>query len=88
MKNSKTCHSDVFYLNINLKSLSDVNRGDILDLIDRNVQRNKELCKAPSHIKEIDFFDLRSITDLGTLIDDVTILLAADGEHFILVLIL
>ncbi|RXG62007.1 Methyltransferase-like protein 22 [Armadillidium vulgare] len=58
--------------------ITDVNRGDILDLIDRNVQRNKDLCKAHSHIKEIDFFDLRCIADLGSLIDDVTILLAAD----------
>lgn len=59
-------------------TITDINRGDILHLIERNIDRNAELVKADVKVKEIDFLDPSTIDQIRDSIVDVSILLAAD----------
>lgn len=56
-----------------------MDRGDILELIHRNIKRNPELIKADIEVKEIDFYNHATIDDLADRMKDVTVILAADG---------
>ncbi|XP_053651956.2 methyltransferase-like protein 22 isoform X1 [Cherax quadricarinatus] len=57
--------------------ISDVDRGDILELISRNIKRNIDLIKAKVEVKEIDFFNHATIEEIMDL-KNVSVLLAAD----------
>nr|XP_053651980.1 methyltransferase-like protein 22 isoform X5 [Cherax quadricarinatus] len=57
--------------------ISDVDRGDILELINRNIKRNIDLIKAKVEVKEIDFFNHATIEEIMDL-KNVSVLLAAD----------
>ncbi|KAG0719970.1 Methyltransferase-like protein 22 [Chionoecetes opilio] len=59
-------------------TVTDVDKGEILDLIRRNVKRNEDLLKAQISVKEIDFYNHGTIDDLQTDNKDVSIILAAD----------
>ena len=50
-----------------------------MNLIRRNIDRNKEIMQASLQVKEIDFFNHDTIKNSNGLKKDVTILLAADG---------
>ena len=65
---------------MNIKSISDVDRGDILNLIKRNIDRNKKLLSADVQIGEIDFVNLQTIDNLSNQLKDVSIIIAADGK--------
>ncbi|XP_045612494.1 methyltransferase-like protein 22 isoform X2 [Procambarus clarkii] len=58
--------------------ISDIDRGDILELIDRNIKRNTDLLKASVEVKEIDFFNHATIDEIMDVKKSVSILLAAD----------
>ncbi|KAK3893620.1 hypothetical protein Pcinc_002573 [Petrolisthes cinctipes] len=59
-------------------TVTDVDRGDILDLIHRNIKRNPELIKADVEVKEIDFYNHTTIDDLADRMKDVSVILVAD----------
>ncbi|KAK4297262.1 hypothetical protein Pmani_030305 [Petrolisthes manimaculis] len=59
-------------------TVTDVDRGDILHLIHRNIKRNPELIKADVEVKEIDFYNHTTIDDLADRMKDVTVILVAD----------
>ncbi|XP_063588312.1 methyltransferase-like protein 22 isoform X2 [Penaeus indicus] len=58
--------------------ITDVDRGDILTLIDRNVERNKDLMKAEILVKEIDFYDHATIDETYESLKDISVIMAAD----------
>ncbi|XP_037783396.1 methyltransferase-like protein 22 isoform X1 [Penaeus monodon] len=58
--------------------ITDVDRGDILTLIDRNVERNRELMKAEIFVKEIDFYDHATIDETYESLKDISVIMAAD----------
>ncbi|KAG7156762.1 methyltransferase-like protein 22 [Homarus americanus] len=58
--------------------VTDVDRGDILDLINRNIKRNADLLKAELMVKEVDFFNHATIDDIQDIKNNVSVLLAAD----------
>lgn len=58
--------------------ITDVDRGDILTLIDRNVERNRELMKAEILVKEIDFYDHATIDETYESLKDISVIMAAD----------
>ncbi|XP_042887463.1 methyltransferase-like protein 22 isoform X4 [Penaeus japonicus] len=58
--------------------ITDVDRGDILSLIDRNAERNKELVKAEILVREIDFYDHATIEENSEALKDVSVIMAAD----------
>lgn len=63
---------------------TDVDIGDILNLIRTNIQRNKKLLNCEINVMEIDFknFDLTK-NNLKEKLDEVEIVVAADGKFFI-----
>ncbi|XP_047497097.1 methyltransferase-like protein 22 isoform X2 [Penaeus chinensis] len=58
--------------------ITDVDRGDIFSLIDRNFKRNKALVKAETLVKEIDFDNHATIDENSESLKDISIILAAD----------
>lgn len=58
--------------------ITDVDRGDILTLIDRNVERNREIMKAEILVKEIDFYDHATIDENFESLKDISVIMAAD----------
>lgn len=66
--------------------LTDVDKGEILELIHRNIKRNEDLLKAQICVKEIDFYNHATIDDLQADKKDVSIILAADGMEVGLIL--
>ncbi|XP_047497169.1 methyltransferase-like protein 22 isoform X1 [Penaeus chinensis] len=58
--------------------ITDVDRGDILTLIDRNVERNRDLMKAEILVKEIDFYDHATIDESYESLKDISVIMAAD----------
>lgn len=60
---------------------SDVDRGEILPLIRRNLKRNEELLKAQVDVREIDFYNHSTVDDLQDECSKVSIILAADGKE-------
>ncbi|XP_076036790.1 methyltransferase-like protein 22 isoform X4 [Oratosquilla oratoria] len=58
--------------------ITDVDRGDILDLVRRNVKRNGEVLKANMLIREIDFFNHGTLDDIRKELSNVSVILAAD----------
>ncbi|XP_037783402.1 methyltransferase-like protein 22 isoform X2 [Penaeus monodon] len=58
--------------------VTDVDRGDIFSLIDRNFKRNKALVKAETLVKEIDFDNHATIDENSESLKDISIILAAD----------
>ncbi|XP_050740251.1 methyltransferase-like protein 22 isoform X2 [Eriocheir sinensis] len=59
-------------------TVTDVDKGEILPLIRRNLKRNEELLKAKVDVREIDFLNHATIDDLQADCSDVSIILAAD----------
>ena len=57
-----------------------MNLGNILKLIQTNVDNNKDLLQATMHVKEINFYKPSSIDTIKDLVDGVSLLLAADGN--------
>lgn len=58
---------------------TDIDRGEILDLITSNIKRNKNYVKNNVDVMELDFtkpFSVKLIKELS----DVEIILAADGK--------
>lgn len=58
--------------------VTDVDKGEILELIHRNIKRNEDLLKAQICVKEIDFYNHATVDDLQADKKDVSIILAAD----------
>lgn len=59
----------------------DVNEGGILELIEQNVERNKNLVK--NHIKVMELNFLRELPkEIKEILVDVEIILAADGKVY------
>ncbi|CAL4066155.1 unnamed protein product [Meganyctiphanes norvegica] len=58
--------------------ITDVDKGDILDMVHRNLDRNKEKIIADVKVKELDFFNLETIEDLIEDIHKTTVSIAAD----------
>ncbi|XP_063588181.1 methyltransferase-like protein 22 isoform X2 [Penaeus indicus] len=58
--------------------ITDVDRGDIFSLIDRNFKRNKALVKAETLVKELDFDNHATIDENSELLKDFPIILSAD----------
>lgn len=63
-----------------------MDRGDILTLIDRNVERNRELMKAEILVKEIDFYDHATIDETYESLKDISVIMAADSKFLSLLL--
>lgn len=61
---------------------SDINCGDILKLIQSNLERNKSIINAEISVYGLDFFDRNWPNDLEDKIKNVGIILAADGNSF------
>lgn len=64
--------------------IPDVDKGEILPLIRRNLNRNEELLKAKVDVREIDFLNHKTVDDLQAECSDVSIILAADGKEPVL----
>merc|ERR1712106_494327 len=58
--------------------VTDVDRGDILELVNRNVNRNKDQISADVEVREIDFFNHETIDCMIDNIRKTQIILAAD----------
>ncbi|XP_071523292.1 methyltransferase-like protein 22 isoform X4 [Panulirus ornatus] len=58
--------------------ITDVDRGEILELVNSNIKRNLDLLKANVEVKEIDFYNHVTIDDITDLIKNVSVLIAAD----------
>lgn len=58
----------------------DVDRGEILPLIRRNLKRNEDLLRAQVDVREIDFYNHSTVDDLKVDCSNVSIILAADGK--------
>lgn len=61
---------------------TDVNRGNILKLIDSNCKRNYKLTKHPITIKEIDFTRPTFSDEINDILKNVSTVIAADGILF------
>ncbi|MPC35912.1 Methyltransferase-like protein 22 [Portunus trituberculatus] len=59
-------------------TVTDVDKGEILELIRRNLKRNEDVLKAEVCVKEIDFYNHDTIDDLQANNKDVSVILAAD----------
>lgn len=62
---------------------ADVNIGDILKLIARNFENNKQYVKCKVNIAEVNFLNLKWAKELCKDFKTVNIILAADGESTI-----
>lgn len=62
-------------------SIPDVDKGEILPLIRRNLKRNENLLKAQVDVREIDFYNHSTIDALQADCSNVSIILAADGKE-------
>lgn len=58
---------------------SDVDRGDLLNLIRHNINLNKEMVKFPIEVKELDFQQPSLKVEMIEKLPDVKIVIAADG---------
>jgi len=59
-------------------TVTDLDRGNILALIRRNIDRNKDLLQADMAVAELDFSAPRTVAALGARLREVSLLLAAD----------
>ncbi|KAK7086715.1 Methyltransferase-like protein 22 [Halocaridina rubra] len=59
-------------------TITDIDVGEILELIRRNVDRNSHLLRGEVDVKVLDFFEQTTIESVCNSMDNVTVLLAAD----------
>lgn len=59
---------------------TDINYGGILELIERNAQRNTKLMNGNLDVMELDFKQLGWSPDLKEAIDQTDVIIAADGK--------
>jgi len=57
-----------------------VDRGNILKLIEKNLQLNKDLTTAHMGVREIDFFDHSKLYKIMDDLMGVSVIIVADGE--------
>ncbi|KAJ8971082.1 hypothetical protein NQ314_000894 [Rhamnusium bicolor] len=57
---------------------TDVNKGNLLDLIKSNLERNKHIVKHPVNILELDFTTQTLPTDILSSLSKIRIIIAAD----------
>lgn len=60
--------------------ISDINAGDILNLIERNFLRNFPYVRSGYHIEEVNFLNLGWSKKLEEKLQSANIVLAADGK--------
>lgn len=58
--------------------ITDVDKGDILEMVHRNLKRNEDKIVADVQVKELDFFNLDTVDDMIEDIHNTTIVIAAD----------
>lgn len=58
--------------------ITDVDNGDILDMVHRNLKNNKDKIVAEVKVKELDFFRLETVDDMIEDIHKTTVVIAAD----------
>lgn len=59
----------------------DVDRGDILKLIESNVAKNKEIINHPIKVLELDFMKTVLNPDIESALLNIAIIIAADGKY-------
>ena len=64
-------------------TFADIDRGDILKLIARNIERNRQYVSADISVKEIDFTNEGTVHALEDHLKNTSIILAADGNLII-----
>ncbi|XP_066977527.1 methyltransferase-like protein 22 isoform X3 [Macrobrachium rosenbergii] len=62
-------------------TVTDIDRGDILKLISRNLNRNAHLLSADTEVKEIDFTNHQTIDVMGEHLKNVSVIIVADAIY-------
>ncbi|XP_074034479.1 methyltransferase-like protein 22 [Leptinotarsa decemlineata] len=60
---------------------TDINRGDILGLIERNVKRNKNICRHRVEVLELDFMSSDIPDEIVRHLPNVSLIIAADTVY-------
>lgn len=60
----------------------DIDKGDILNVIRGNVNRNRSIMKHPIKTLELDFMSLKLPQDVEENLSKISLIIAADSEYF------
>lgn len=59
----------------------DIDKGGILDLIEKNVSRNTKITKHPIKVLELDFTNDKLSSCVEEALNRIEIVIAADGQY-------
>jgi len=62
------------------RSISDIDVGNIINLIKRNFLRNHTYVKSTYHVEEVDFLNLMWSRELEEKLQNANVILASDGK--------